>query len=435
LNEVQTMLSLLKASLLVCAFSAFCNSALAADAIYEVTLDTSSLVNHPAGPFYVYVALTDGSGVGNSNNTVTLSNFTFGGGSALGTPVVFGGGSGSLETGVTIRESSFLSFFAEQFTPGLQLSFSLDLTLNTGGSVTPDRFTFFLLDSSGVSVPTLAPTVHYFLGADIYSAGPVFDAYGSDPSVAPSVGNPVSISVSVSTGLPAPVIAGMVPVDSTVTTIQPGEWVSIYGSGLASTTAAWNENFPTSLDGTSVTINGKAAYLSFVSPGQINVQAPNDTAAGSVPVTVMTGSGTATSAVTLAQFAPSFFLLDSKHVAGIILRGGASYDILGPTGNSLGYPTVAAKAGDTVELYGTGFGPTRPAVQAGQVFSGAAPTINPVTLLLNNVSVTPSFAGLSGAGLYQINLTIPAGLGTGDVPLVATVGGVHTPSTIVISLQ
>jgi uncharacterized protein (TIGR03437 family) len=51
------------------------------------------------------------------------------------------------------------------------------------------------------------------------------------------------------------------------------------------------------------------------------------------------------------------------------------------------------------------------------------------------VSVLPSFAGLSGAGLYQINLTVPAGLGTGDVPLVATVDGVQSPASVVISLQ
>ena len=76
-----------------------------------------------------------------------------------------------------------------------------------------------------------------------------------------------------------------------------------------------------------------------------------------------------------------------------------------------------------------------PAVPAGQAFSAAAATTNPVSLLINGVSVTPAFAGLSGAGLDQINLTIPAGLGTGDVPLVAAVGGAQTPSTVVISLK
>jgi len=237
--------------------------------------------------------------------------------------------------------------------------------------------------------------------------------------------------------LPAIASGGIVP-----GSIQPGEWVSIYGINLASGTATWTGNFPISLGGTSVTIDGKAAFLSFVSPGQINLQVPNDTATGAVPVVVTTPSGGATSTVTLAQFGPSFFLLDSKHVAAIILRsdgsgtyGGGTYDIVGPTGISLGYQTVAAKAGDVVELYGTGFGPTNPAVLAGQAFSGAAPTTNLVTLLLNNLSVTPAFAGLSGAGLYQLNLTVPSGLGTGDVSLQASVGGVETPAGVVISLQ
>jgi uncharacterized protein (TIGR03437 family) len=238
-------------------------------------------------------------------------------------------------------------------------------------------------------------------------------------------------------GEPSPSImpGGIVPVASPVGTIQAGEWVSIYGNNLASGTANWTGNFPTSLAGTSVTINGNAAYLSYVSPTQINVQAPTDAATGSVPVVVTTEFGTATSNVTLAQFAPSFFLLDAKHVAGIILRANGSYDIIGPTGTSLGYPTVAAKAGDSVALFGTGFGPTSPTVTAGQVYSGAAATTNPVALRINNVSVPTTFAGLSGAGVYQINLTIPPGLGTGDVLLQASVGGVQTPMNVVISLQ
>ncbi len=251
-------------------------------------------------------------------------------------------------------------------------------------------------------------------------------------------------SGAVSPGYQVPYIApgGTVPVYSPVNTIQPGEWVSIYGTNLASSTATWNGDFPTLLGGTSVTIDGTAAYLWYVSPGQINLQAPDDAATGPVPVVVTTSSGTFTSTVTLAQFAPSFLLLDSRHVTGIILRsnvsgayGGGTYDILGPTGTSLGYPTVAAKAGDIVELFGTGLGPTNPAVLAGQAFTGAAPTTHPVNLLINNVSVTPMWAGLSGAGLYQINLTVPAGLGTGDQALLAIVGGVQTQSGVVVSLQ
>ena len=281
--------------------------------------------------------------------------------------------------------------------------------------------------SEGQTVPFNA-TVALTAGSTVvFSAGPGGGTQntGLSATITGSIGSAPSLNGG-----------GVFPVGSTVPTIEPGEWVSIYGNNLASSTATWNGDFPTSLGGTSVTIDGRAGYLSYVSPTQINFQAPSDTTTGSVPVIVTTASGTATSTVTLAQSAPSFLLLDSKHVAGIILRpngsgayGGGTYDILGPTGTSLGYPTVAAKAGDNVEIFATGLGPTNPAVPAGQAFSSSAPTTYPVTLLINNVSVAPAFAGLSGAGLYQINLIVPEGLGAGDVPLVAavaTMGGSDT---------
>jgi uncharacterized protein (TIGR03437 family) len=245
--------------------------------------------------------------------------------------------------------------------------------------------------------------------------------------------------------IPAPTVStgGVVPLFSTISTVQPGEWISIYGANLAIGTTTWIPgSFPTSLGGTSVTIDGKPAFLWYVSPTQINLQVPADMNTGSVPVVVTTAAGAVgTSTVILAPFAPSFSLLDSKHVAGIIPRfdgsgayGGGTYDIVGPTGSSLGYPTVAAKAGDIVELFGVGFGPTIPPVPVGAVFSGAAATTNAVTLIINKVSVVPSFAGETSAGLYQLNVTIPPGLGTGDVPLQGFVGGSQTPA-VVISLQ
>ena len=203
------MLNILKTAFFMCAFSALCQTA-SGDTIYNVTLDTAPLVGHLAGPFYVEVTFTDGSGVGDANNTVTMSNITFGGGSALGGPLVFGGASGSLETGVAITDSSVLSLFSEQFAPGLLLSFSLGLTSNDDAGGTPDGFTFFLLDSSGVPIPTLAPFGDYFIGANLGSTGPIFNAYASDPNRAPSVGNPVSI--------PAPTITSVssVPEPSTI---------------------------------------------------------------------------------------------------------------------------------------------------------------------------------------------------------------------------
>lgn len=85
--------------------------------------------------------------------------------------------------------------------------------------------------------------------------------------------------------------------------------------------------------------------------------------------------------------------------------------------------------------FGVGFGPTSPPIPAGTTFYGVAATINLVQLTLAGRTLTPSFASLSAAGLCQFNVTIPAGLGTGDVPLTASVSGVQTQSGPVVSLQ
>jgi uncharacterized protein (TIGR03437 family) len=301
--------------------------------------------------------------------------------------------------------------------------------------------------------PSLSPALQqpFFIGSGQTSGGgaKTFTAPAGATRLFLGIAEPCpeanrgSFSAAVTTVSTPSITPGEVgPVFSTSTTIQPGEWVSIYGSNLATASAFWNGDFPISLGGTSVTIDGKPAYLSFVSPTQINLQAPDDSATGAVPVVVKTASGSASSTVTLAPFGPSFSRLDSRHVAGIILRfdgsgayGGGAYDILGPTGSSLGYSTVAAKAGDSIELFGVGFGPTNPPVPAGQAFAGAAAAANQVNLLINNVNLVPVFSGLSAAGLYQFNFTVPAGLGTGDVLISATVGGAQTPSGVVISLQ
>ena len=125
---------------------------------------------------------------------------------------------------------------------------------------------------------------------------------------------PVTQSFTVSEPAGGPTISkgGIVPIYSTVTTIQAGSWISIFGSNLASTTATWNNNFPTTLGGTTVTIDNRPAYLWYVSPTQINLQAPDDMTTGTVlrVTIVLTAAGSWTSAVTLAAISPSFSLLD-----------------------------------------------------------------------------------------------------------------------------
>lgn len=246
-----------------------------------------------------------------------------------------------------------------------------------------------------------------------------------------------TIAVSITQG-------GVVPIYSSATTIQPSSWISIYGSNLATSAQGWGGNFPTQLNGTSVMIDNKPAYLLYVSPGVIDAQAPDDTARGTVMVQVTTPSGSSTSTVTLGDVGPSFCVLGGKYVAGVISRsdgsgtqGGGTYDYLGPSGSSLGFVTVPAKAGDVVALYGVGFGPTAPSYPAGAPLpTGGAAAIasDPVQLIINGATISAP-AALSEAGLFQLNLTVPSGLGTGDVPIMAMVNGVQTPTGIFISLK
>jgi len=261
----------------------------------------------------------------------------------------------------------------------------------------------------------------------------------------------LSFSVSGTINAPSivtPAISAVTPLYSTSTSIQPGAWVSIYGNNLVAGTTpqVWNGDYPAALGGTSVTIDNKPAYLSYASSTLINLQAPDDTARGQVSVVVTTANGSTSATVTLANQSPSFSLLgDAKHVAAIILRpdgsgtygsGAYSYDILGPTGTSLGYKTVAAKAGDVVELYGIGFGPTNPAVPAGQAYTGpAGVAADSVTLTINGTPVTPSFAGVAFPGLFQFNVTVPAGLGSGDQALLANVNGMSTQNNVAFAIQ
>ena len=89
-----------------------------------------------------------------------------------------------------------------------------------------------------------------------------------------------------------PTITGVTNSASGAAGIESGSWVSIYGTGLATTTRSWQSsdftgtNLPTTIDNVTVSIDGKNAAIAYVSPGQLNVQAPADSATGSVPVVV-----------------------------------------------------------------------------------------------------------------------------------------------------
>jgi uncharacterized protein (TIGR03437 family) len=241
---------------------------------------------------------------------------------------------------------------------------------------------------------------------------------------------------------PAPTVTpnGVVPIFGASTTIEPGSWVSIYGTNLAGATSLWSGDFPTSLGGVSVTINNKPAYLWLVSPGQINLQAPDDSATGTVPVVVTNANGSTTTTVVLGRYSPSFSMFSSKYAAAIVptapLPGnsGSGYDLIGPS-KAFSFTSRPVKAGETLVLYGVGFGPTNPAVTAGKIFSGAASSVDLPSITIGGVSATVSFAGMIQAGLFQINLVVP-NVGSGDQPLQASVGGVTTSAnTVYVAVQ
>lgn len=235
---------------------------------------------------------------------------------------------------------------------------------------------------------------------------------------------------------------GVVPVGSKTGTIATGSWVEIYGTNLSSTTRFWNVateivngNFPTSLDGVSVKLNGKPAYVYFISPGQIDVQAPDDTSTGPVSVTVTTSAGTSSAgSVTLSKYAPSVLLFDQKHPAAQIFTPTALL-LLGPP-NAFPFTTRGAKPGETIILYGTGFGPTKTPVPSGQVFSGAADTSTAVTMTIGTIPASVKFAGVNGQnGVYQLNVEVPSNVPSGEQPLVVSVGGVQAQTGLVITVQ
>jgi uncharacterized protein (TIGR03437 family) len=222
---------------------------------------------------------------------------------------------------------------------------------------------------------------------------------------------------------------GVVALYSTAPIISSGAWISIYGANFASTTYTWNGDYPRTLGGVSVTINGKPASLWFVGPTQINLQAPDDSATGTVSVTVGNAVGSATATVTLSAFSPSLILAGARYVAGVIptadgsgAYGAGTYDLLGAAADPATRP---ARSGEIVELFGVGFGPTSPPVPAGRAFSGAAPAINAVIVTVGGVPAEVLFAGEVSGGLFQINIVVPAA-GTGDRLVQAMVGGLST---------
>jgi len=228
--------------------------------------------------------------------------------------------------------------------------------------------------------------------------------------------------------------AGLLP------SISPNTWVTITGSGLASQTDTWNNSIvngalPTSLDGVKVTIGGQPAYVEYISSGQINVVAPQATS-GSLPVVVTNSLGTSSAfTVSFGQYSPAFFVWPGSQAVATHLNG--TYAV--KAGTFAGLSTTPAQPGETITLWGTGFGATSPATPIGMVVP-TSPIYDTATLpsvTLNSSPITVLGAALSpgSAALYQVNVQIPSGLSNGDYSIQTSIGGVTSPLGIILTVQ
>jgi uncharacterized protein (TIGR03437 family) len=221
--------------------------------------------------------------------------------------------------------------------------------------------------------------------------------------------------------------------------IVPGSWLTITGSNLSTVTDTWdkaivNGKLPTTLDGVSVNIGSKPAFVNFISPTQINLQAP-DVGTGPVPVTVTNANGTSAAfTATVAQQAPAFFLWPNSQA---VATRNSDNSLAVKNGTFAGSTTVAAKPGDVIILWGTGFGPTTPTVAAGiQVPSDklysctASITLGSTSPQVFGCALSPGFAGL-----YQVAIQVPSTMADGDYPIKATVNGTSSPDGVILSVK
>ncbi len=238
-----------------------------------------------------------------------------------------------------------------------------------------------------------------------------------------------------------------------------GTWLEIKGTNLADPsdprlTAATNpgqwttsdftgSNAPTLLDGISVSINGKPAYVWYLSTGQINVQAPEDTFVGNAPITVTNCKATsspimfARRALAPGFLAPSNYTANGTQYLVALFSSDNAYVLNTSVGASFGVTSRPAKPGDLIYTYGIGFGDVTPSTNQPGVIATASALVNPDTITFGTTQATISYQGLTpgAVGLYQFNLTVPSGLANGDYQINVTQAGTTVPQTMSLTVH
>jgi uncharacterized protein (TIGR03437 family) len=275
---------------------------------------------------------------------------------------------------------------------------------------------------------------------NIYATGPTEDKRPLPDAINLTGSNTRLLVLKIAAGAATPTITSVVNGASFAPGIVSGSWATIQGSNLSTSTDTWdslivNGKLPTAVDGVSLTVGGQSAYVYYISAGQINFIVP-EVPAGSQPVVVTNSLGTsAPFSATVDSYGPAFFGWPNSQV--VATRQDFSWAV--KNGTFAGTTTVPAKPGDTIILWGTGFGPTNPSAGQGEETPSNAPypTDTLPTVEINNISATVYGAALAPgfAGLYQVAIQVPASLGNGDWPVVATISGASSPSGMVLTVQ
>jgi uncharacterized protein (TIGR03437 family) len=159
--------------------------------------------------------------------------------------------------------------------------------------------------------------------------------------------------------------------------IAPNTFITIKGSNLAATKRSLvaadiaNNLLPTTVDGVTVTVNGQPGFITYISPVQINlVTAAELPTSGTVTVVVSNNSLTSATVNVTAQIVAPALFVNGAYAAALH----ANNTVVGPP-TLVPNNSTPATAGETIVLFGTGFGVTTPAAVSGRVITTAAPLV------------------------------------------------------------
>jgi uncharacterized protein (TIGR03437 family) len=231
---------------------------------------------------------------------------------------------------------------------------------------------------------------------------------------------------------PAILPGGIVSAASSVsfTALAPGGIIAIYGNQLADNTAlAPSIPLSTTLGNTSVQIGRTLLPLLYAGQGQINAVVPFGLNTNTTYQLLIQRDQTYSSPmpVNIADAQPGVFLSGGNGIA---------VDSRGTAPAFLVTPSAPAQAGDVLVIYCAGLGVTNQSVADGAASPTNPPaqTQAPVTVTIGGRNANVAFAGLTPTlvGLYQVNVTMPAGVTPGNaVPVMLTVAGQTSPVAII----